>query len=55
MAKGKDHKSYEFGVKASVVTTYTHGIVVGAVAHETNEHDCKTLKAVLTHATSSLD
>ena len=52
MAKGKDHKSYEFGVKASVVTTYTHGIVVGAVAHETNEHDSKTLKAVLTHAST---
>ena len=52
MAKGKDHKSYEFGVKASVVTTYTHGIVVGAVAHESNEHDSKTLKAVLTHAST---
>ena len=52
MAKGKDHKSYEFGVKASIATTYTHGIVVGAVAHETNEHDSKTLKAVLAHAST---
>jgi IS5 family transposase len=29
MAKGKDHKSYEYGTKASIVSTYTKGIIVG--------------------------
>ncbi len=52
MAKGKDHKSYEYGTKASIATTYTHGIIVGVCAHKTNEHDSKTLGAVLHHAST---
>ncbi len=52
MAKGKDHKSYEYGTKASIATTYTQGIIVGVSAHKTNEHDSKTLQAVLEHAST---
>ena len=51
--KGKDHKGYEFGTKASVVTTKTTGIIVGVSAHKTNIHDSKTLQAVLTNATNN--
>ncbi len=51
--KGKDHKGYEFGTKASIVTTKTTGIIVGVCAHKTNIHDSKTLQAVLGNATSN--
>jgi len=50
MAKGKDHKSYEYGTKASIVSTYTDGIIVGIAAHPVNQHDSKTLEAALSHA-----
>ncbi|MGZ5209245.1 MAG: IS5 family transposase, partial [Sulfuricurvum sp.] len=50
MAKGKDHKSYEYGTKASIVSTYTHGVIVGVCAHDINQHDSKTLEAALKHA-----
>ena len=48
--KGKDHKGYEYGTKASIVTTKNSGIIVGVAAHSKNEHDSKTLKAALTSA-----
>jgi|HubBroStandDraft_1064217.scaffolds.fasta_scaffold118933_2 IS5 family transposase len=47
VAKGKEHKKYEFGTKASVVLTKTGGIIVGAVAHEENLYDGHTLPEVL--------
>lgn len=50
IAKGKDHKKYEYGTKASIVTTKKSGIIVGVAAHEKNEHDSKTLKAALSSA-----
>lgn len=50
MAKGKDNKSYEYGTKASIVSTYTNGIIVGVCAHDINQHDSKTLEAALAHA-----
>ncbi len=50
--KGKDHKGYEFGTKASIVTTKDSGIIVGVAAHKTNIHDSKTLQEVLTNATN---
>lgn len=50
MAKGKDNKSYEYGTKASIVSTYTDGIIVGVSAHDINQHDSKTLEAALSHA-----
>ena len=48
--KGKDHKGYEFGTKASIVTTKKSGIIIGVTAHKTNIHDSKTLQEVLTNA-----
>jgi len=45
--KGKDHKGYEFGTKASIAITKTSGIIVGAAAHKENIHDSRTLKPVL--------
>jgi IS5 family transposase len=47
VAKGKEHKKYEFGTKASVVLTKTGGIIVGAVAHDQNLYDGHTLPEVL--------
>jgi IS5 family transposase len=47
VAKGKEHKKYEFGTKASVVLTKTGGIIVGAVAHAENIYDGHTLPEVL--------
>jgi hypothetical protein len=37
VAKGKDHKPYEYGAKASLVTTAQGGIILSAVSHATNE------------------
>lgn len=51
--KGKDHKGYEFGTKASIVTTKDSCIIVGVAAHKTNIHDSKTLQEVLTNATNN--
>jgi len=51
--KGKDHKSYEYGTKASIVTTKDSSVIVGVVAHKKNEHDSKTLEAALTQANSN--
>jgi len=50
IAKGKDHKKYEYGTKASLVTTMKGNLIIGAVAHEKNEHDSKTLESALAHA-----
>jgi len=52
--KGKDHKGYEFGTKASIVTTKTSSIIVGVSAHKTNIHDSKTLDEVLGNAVSNV-
>ncbi len=51
--KVKIIRGYEFGTKASIVTTKTTGIIVGVSAHKTNIHDSKTLQAVLGNATSN--
>ena len=52
--KGKDHKGYEFGTKASLVTTKTTNIIVGVSAHKTNIHDSKTLDLALGNAVSNV-
>jgi len=49
--KGKDHKKYEFGSKASIVVTKNSGIIVGAVHFSTNIYDGHTLPATLTQTT----
>lgn len=50
LSKGKEHKKYEFGSKASVVMTKTHGVIVGAVAHEENLYDGDALRPALEQA-----
>jgi IS5 family transposase len=50
VGKGKDHKKWEYGTKASLVTTKNGGVIVGVASHEKNEHDSKTLQAALTSA-----
>ena len=47
IAKGKDHKAYEYGTKASIVTTAKQGIILAAVSHDKNIHDSHTLEEVL--------
>jgi len=44
IAKGKEHKKYEFGCKVSVVTTSKRGWVVGIAALHGNPYDGHTLK-----------
>jgi IS5 family transposase len=50
VSKGKEHKKYEFGTKASIAMTKSGGIIVAAVAHEQNEYDGHTLPEVLAWA-----
>ncbi len=50
VGKGKDHKAYESGRKASVVATKESQVIVGVVSHDEHDHDSKTLKAALTEA-----
>lgn len=47
LSKGKEHKKYEFGSKASVVMTKTSGVIVGAVAHAENLYDGDALRPAL--------
>lgn len=41
--KGKEHKKFEFGSKASFLVTQRTGVIVGALNFDSNEHDSKTL------------
>lgn len=47
IAKGKAHKKYEFGCKASVASTNTSNFIVGAMAHHGRPYDGHTLASVL--------
>jgi IS5 family transposase len=55
VGKGKDHKRWEYGTKASLVTTKNGGVIVGVASHKNNEHDSKTLQAALMSAQSNRD
>jgi len=46
ISKGKEHKRYEFGTKASFVITKNSGIIVGAL-NVRNDYDGHTLEKVL--------
>ena len=50
VGKGKDHKAYEYGRKASVVATKDSQVIVGVASHDQHEHDSKTLKSALESA-----
>lgn len=47
MAKGKEHKPYEFGVKVAITKTKNSNIILGALAFNKNEHDSKLLERIL--------
>lgn len=47
ISKGKEHKKYEFGTKVSILVTQDTGVIVGALNHEKNIHDSKTLPDVM--------
>ena len=47
LSKGKEHKKYEFGSKASIVVTKNSGIIVGALHIPQNKHDSHTLPDAL--------
>ena len=47
ISKGKAHKRYEFGVKASIATTNKSNFVVGGLALPGNPYDGHTLKMAL--------
>ncbi len=53
VAKGKDHKPYEYGNKVSIAATATGNIIVGVVSHETNVYDGHTLPDILSHVETS--
>jgi IS5 family transposase len=46
-AKGKEHKKFEFGSKASVLITQQSGVIVGALNFSETLHDSKTLPQVV--------
>lgn len=47
IGKGKEHKKYEFGRKASIAWTKTTGVIVGAMSFKENVFDGHTLPDVL--------
>jgi len=47
ISKGKAHKKYEFGCKASVVLTQNTGLIVGAMTFANNIYDGHSLDAVI--------
>ncbi len=53
VAKGKDHKQYEYGSKASIASTAQGNLIVGVVSHEQNQHDSHTLPEILRHVEAS--
>jgi len=53
IAKGKDHKQYEYGNKVSIASTAKSNLIVGAVSHPKNIHDNHTLPEVLLHVHQS--
>lgn len=53
IAKGKDHKPYEYGNKVSIAATAKSNIIVGVASHERNLHDSKALPDILSHLEAS--
>ena len=43
ISKGKEHKKYEFGTKASITITKNTGVIIGAVNIPLNDYDAHTL------------
>ncbi len=47
IAKGKEHKRYEYGTKATVTSTAKGGIILSVVAHSKNKHDSHCLEEAI--------
>ncbi len=47
IAKGKEHKQYEFGSKAAIAITKKSGIIVGTASFSKNIYDGKTLDEII--------
>ncbi len=47
MSKGKEHKKYEFGAKASLVVGKTNGVILGAYSLPKNDYDGHALEPTL--------
>lgn len=47
ISKGKTHKKYEFGNKASIMLTKNTGVIVGALSLEKNDYDGHTIEPAL--------
>jgi IS5 family transposase len=54
IAKGKEHKKYEFGNKVSISVTENTGVIVGARSFSTNPYDGHTLEEVIKQYKSML-
>jgi IS5 family transposase len=46
-AKGKEHKKFEFGSKASIMVNQSTGIIMGAINFTESMHDSKTIPEAL--------
>ena len=53
VAKGKDHKQYEYGSKASIASTAQGNLIVVVISHEQNQHDSHTLTEILRNVEAS--
>jgi len=51
ISKGKEHKKYEYGSKASILVTKNSGIIVEAVHFSKNKYDGHTLPETLKQTT----
>jgi IS5 family transposase len=47
MSKGKEHKKYEFGAKATVVVGKNKGVILGAYSLPKNDYDGHALEPTL--------
>ena len=47
MSKGKEHKKYEFGAKASVVVGKNNDVILGAYSLPKNDYDRHALEPTL--------
>ena len=47
IAKGKEHKKYEFGSKVSIIKTKNSGVIIGALNFEKNDYDAHTLQPAI--------
>lgn len=54
IAKGKEHKKYEFGNKVSIILTQRTGVIIGAMSFR-NDYDGHTLEPAIEQAERMLD